>query len=79
MLSRTPQLADFVFKNNRKVFLLCCGNDYLTVKYWFQNPKVKSLVQPYFEGKISEKDFQNVLQYKKNLFQILHIIIILLL
>ena len=66
------KILDFVFKNNRKVFLLCCGNDYLTVKYWFENPKVKSLVQPYFEGKISQEDFQNVLQYKKNDFQKLH-------
>ena len=66
------KILDFVFKNNSKVFLLCCGNDYLTVKYWFEKPNTKSLVQPYLEGKITEKSFQNVLQFRKKDFKKLH-------
>ena len=66
------KILEFIFKHNQNVFLLCCGNDYLTVKYWFENPKIKSLVKPYLEGKISDKDFQNVLKFRTEEYKKLH-------
>ena len=66
------KILKFIFKNNKKVFLLCCGTDYPTVKYCFDHPELKSLVQPYLEGKIDDKNFQNVLKFRKKSFRKLH-------
>ena len=66
------KILEFIFKNNKKVFLLCCGTDYPTVKYSFDHPELKSLVQPYLEGKIDDKNFQNVLKFRKKSFRKLH-------
>ena len=66
------KILDFLFTNNKKVFLLCCGADYLTVKYAFENKPRKSIIQPYLEGKINKKDFQNILKYKTKPFKKLH-------
>ena len=61
-----------IFQNNTKVFLLSCGDDYSNVKYSFENPDFKSGVQPYREGKIDTKDFQNVLKYLRDDYCKLH-------
>ena len=61
-----------IFKKNKKVVLLSCGDDYSNVKYGFENPEFKSGIIPYLEGKITPKEFQNVLKYRKESFQQLH-------
>ncbi|PWA07352.1 glycosyltransferase family protein [Flavobacterium psychrotolerans] len=66
------KILEFLFKNNKKVYLLSCGTDYLTVKYSFENPEIKSLIQPYLEGKINNKNFQNVLKFRKKSSRKLH-------
>ena len=66
------KILNFIFKNNKKVFLLSCGDDYLYVNYNFDNPQNKSIVQPYLRGKIKDKDFSNVLKFKTKDFKILH-------
>lgn len=66
------KILSYLFKNNPAVFLSCCGVDYVTVKYAFENPEFKSVVQPFNEGKIAARNFQNILKYRKNSFKKLH-------
>lgn len=66
------KMLQYLFDNNKKVFLMCCGTDYLTVDYYFKNPTFKSLLLPYLEGKISDKAFQNVLKFRKPAFKKMH-------
>ena len=42
-----------LFKQNQKVFLLCCGIDYMTVNHMLQKKERYSVMYPYFEN-ISE-------------------------
>lgn len=39
-----------IFKQNQKVFLLCCGIDYVTVSHMMQKKDRYSVMNPYFEG-----------------------------
>lgn len=39
-----------IFKQNNKVFLLCCGIDYSTVNHMLQQKDRYSVMNPYFEG-----------------------------
>ncbi len=71
-LTYEKKMLQFLFENNKKVFLMCCGTDYLSVKFIFDNPSFQSLLQPYNEGKISPKDFQNVLKFRKTDYKKLH-------
>ena len=67
------KMLQYLFDNNKKVFLMCCGTDYLTVDYYFKKPTFKSLLLPYLEGKISDKAFQNVLKFRKPIFKKMHL------
>jgi glycosyltransferase involved in cell wall biosynthesis len=42
-----------IFKQNEKVFLLCCGVDYITMNHMLQKKERYSIMNPYFE-KIAE-------------------------
>lgn len=61
-----------LFKDNKKVFLMCCGTDYPTVKYYFDHPEFKSLLLPYLAGKIDDQSFENVLKYRRPEYKKLH-------
>lgn len=66
------KILKFLFENNSKTFLLSCGDDYLNVKYNFENPEIKSVIQPYLLGKIELKQFLGVLKFRKKPFEKLH-------
>ena len=66
------KILKFLFEQNKKVFLLSCGDDFLNVKYNFRNPENKSVVQPYLAGKIKDKYFLNVLKFREEGFKKLH-------
>lgn len=66
------KILEFIFTNNKKVFLLATGDDYLYVKYNFHHPENPSIIQPYLEGKIADKNFSNVLKFKTEAFEKLH-------
>src|SRR5690606_33232496 len=53
-------------------FLLSCGTDYTSVKYAFEKKFRYSILTPFFDGKISEKDFFPVLKYLKPDYKSLH-------
>lgn len=66
------KILNYLFKNNKKVFLLSAGDDYTYVNYNFNHPENPSIVQPYLNGKIVDKDFSNVLKFKRKSFRKLH-------
>lgn len=61
-----------LFKHNKKVFLLSCGDDYTYVNYNFNHPENPSIIQPYLAGKIADADFSNVLKFRAKTFEKLH-------
>lgn len=66
------KIIDILLKNNTKLFLLSCGDDYLNVKFNFENPNRKSILTPYFEKKIAENKFDNSFKFKGKSFERLH-------
>lgn len=66
------KILEIIFRYNKKVFLLSGGDDYLYVKYNFENPTNKSIVQPFFNGKIQPKHFYNVLKFRTKEYEKLH-------
>ena len=66
------KMLQFIFDNNKKTFLLSCGDDYANVTYNFAHPEMKSVVQPYLMGKIGKKNFINVLKFQSPKFKELH-------
>lgn len=66
------KILKYLFQHNEKIFLLCCGNDFSTVQFDLAHPKKKSILQPYREGKIKSKDFQNVLKFTTSEYKNLH-------
>jgi glycosyltransferase involved in cell wall biosynthesis len=66
------KILETIFRFNKKVFLLSCGDDYMYVNYNFENPTNKSIIQPYLKGKIQDKDFSNVLKFRTKEYEKLH-------
>lgn len=66
------EIISFLKENNKKLFLLSCGTDYTSVKYAFDRKFRYSIFTPFFEGKISEKDFFPALKYLNPEYQDLH-------
>lgn len=69
------KILGFIFANNKKVFLLSTGNDYMYVNYNFEHPENPSIIQPYLAGKITDKDFITALKYRRKSFRKLHLFI----
>jgi Glycosyl transferases group 1 len=61
-----------LIKNNKKLYLLSCGYDYLNVKYCFENPRFKSVIPLYLNHKIDKKSFWNILKFQTKPFKKLH-------
>ncbi len=66
------KILEYLFKYNKKVFLLSAGDDYMYVNYNFEHPGNPSVIQPYLAGKIENKDFSNVLKFRTKPFEKLH-------
>ena len=63
----TPEEAEkivlFLKANNKKLFLLSCGTDYISVKYAFDKKLRYSILNPFFEGKMSAEEINPALKY----------------
>ena len=66
------KILRFLFKHNKRKFLLSCGDDYNNVKYYFAHPEIKSVIQPFLNGKIKDSDFLGVLKFRTRSFEQLH-------
>ena len=62
------EIFDFLKAHNNKVFLLSCGLDFTSVKYVFDEKLKYSILTPYFDKKISKKDFYSALKYLESPF-----------
>jgi glycosyltransferase involved in cell wall biosynthesis len=61
-----------IIKNNKKMFLLSAGVDFLNVRYMMDNPNFKGVLQPYFKNKMLKPAFEYVFLYLKKSHQKLH-------
>jgi len=57
------KMLEFIFSNNKNVFLLSCGTDYVSVKYASEDNFDYSILTPYNEKRGTEKQFQHVTKY----------------
>ncbi|WP_299890757.1 glycosyltransferase [uncultured Lacinutrix sp.] len=57
------QLLEFIFNNNKNVFLLSCGTDYSSVKYANDGYFRYSILDPYKENRGTKKEFWHALMY----------------
>ena len=57
------QIISFLKEHNKKLFLLSCGTDHISVTYAFQKKFRYSILTAYFDGKISKAKFKSVLKY----------------
>jgi len=54
-----------IVKNNNRCFLLTCGIDYMTLKFYFDNKTYKSVLQPFFQNPKLYKEFHFYYTYFK--------------
>ena len=52
-----------IFKHNKKVFLLCCGVDYLVAKHLMEKKERYSIMNPFFENPKSVKEYKFILDF----------------
>jgi glycosyltransferase involved in cell wall biosynthesis len=66
------KVISFLKQNNKKLFLLSCGTDYISVKYCFDQKLNYSILTPYFEGRMNKKNCSPILKYLKPDYEKLH-------
>jgi len=57
------EIITYLKDHNKKLFLLSCGTDHISVTYAFQKKFRYSVLTPYFDGKISKAQYASVLKY----------------
>ncbi len=57
------KLLKFIFKNNKNVFLLSCGTDYVSVKHAAEGMFRYSILTPFYEKRGTQKEFSHALMY----------------
>ncbi|MEZ4802155.1 MAG: glycosyltransferase [Gelidibacter sp.] len=57
---------------NKDLFLLCCGDDYLTINYFLGNSDKYSILTPYLQDKTLKKQFKYSLKYITKPYKKLH-------
>ena len=66
------KMISFLKQNNKKLFLLSCGTDYLSVKHQLSNANPYSILSNYKEGRVSKIEFKSILKYTTPAFKKLH-------
>ena len=56
-------LLKYIFKNNKKVFLLACGVDTVSIKYANEKKFRYSILSPYFKNKNLKREFKQTTKY----------------
>jgi hypothetical protein len=66
-IQTTPKLERYllkkIFKQNQKIFLLCCGVDYIVAKHLMEKKERYSIMNPFFENPNSKKEYDFILDY----------------
>lgn len=66
------KIISLLRKNNKKLFLLSCGDDYSSVKYYFENKDQPSILTPLFKEKASKEEYTPILKYLDKEYKGLH-------
>ncbi len=66
------KMISFLKQNNKKLFLLSCGTDYLSVKHQLSDANPYSILSNYKDGSVSKESFKNILKYQTPPFKKLH-------
>ena len=66
------EFIEFLKEHNKKLFLLSCGTDYISVKYSHDKKPKYSILEAYFNGKASKKSFAPILKYLEPEYKSLH-------
>jgi glycosyltransferase involved in cell wall biosynthesis len=69
--SQIPLLQKLITQND-KLFILCCGDDYITINHYLKNKEKYSILTPYLNHKKFEKEFNYSLKYVTKPYKILH-------
>lgn len=72
----TPSLEiefiTFLKQHNKKLFVLSCGTDHISVSYAKAKKFRYSILTPLFEGKVSKEDMAPALKYISDPYKVLH-------
>lgn len=66
------KMISFLKQNNKKLFLLSCGTDYLSVQHQLSDVNPYSILSNYKDGKVSKIEFKSILKYTTPPFKELH-------
>ncbi|WP_299780168.1 glycosyltransferase [uncultured Formosa sp.] len=66
------QLLEYIFNNNKNVFLLSCGTDYISINFAYNEGFKYSILTPYFEKKEAKKTFYYALKFTTEKYKKLH-------
>ncbi len=66
------KMISFLKQKNKKLFLLSCGTDYLSVQHQLSNVNPYSILSNYKEGRVSKIEFKSILKYTTPAFKKLH-------
>ena len=66
------KMISFLKQNNKKLFLLSCGTDYLSVQHQLSDVNPYSILSNYKEGRVSKIEFKSILKYTTPAFKKLH-------
>ncbi len=65
-------LLSDLFKQNKKVFLLCCGDDLVSISHYLKNEEKYSILTPYLENKKLKNRFAYSFKYLTKPYVNLH-------
>ncbi len=66
------KIIAFLWEHNKKVFLLSCGTDYLSVQYALSDALPYSILHDYKTGNLPRRPFRFILKYTRPDFKALH-------
>lgn len=72
MPKHEKEIISFLKKHNKKLFLLSCGTDYISVKDSLEERPRYSILSPLLDGKASKESYAPVLKYMRPEFKELH-------
>ena len=66
------RFVNWLAKHNDKLFVMACGTDYISVKFAMDQNFRYSILEPFFQGKVSQKDYAPILKYLSHEHLALH-------
>ena len=69
---KSTKIFNLLHQNNRKIFLLSCGDDYTSIAYAYNQKPRYSILSAYFNNKVPKEHFSYSFKYLKPEFKIHH-------